>query len=145
MKFFQKSGIKNSEKNAFVGNLWAAYSENKKKCRIPALFLLCGGEIGIRTLERVLAVTRFPVARLRPTQPSLHSIVAHLKAFLLYHKDPFLSRGFINFFKKSADSSKTRRTRRNSDDLQPVCVGERREMIVRRILIPEGDRRNVVL
>ena len=30
-----------------------------------------GGEIGIRTLERFTAVTRFPVVRLRPTQPSL--------------------------------------------------------------------------
>ena len=31
-----------------------------------------GGERGIRTLERVLAVTRFPIVRLRPAQPSLH-------------------------------------------------------------------------
>ena len=29
----------------------------------------CGGKGGIRTLERVLAVTRFPVVRLRPAQP----------------------------------------------------------------------------
>ena len=31
-----------------------------------------GGEREIRTLGRVLAVTRFPVVRLRPAQPSLH-------------------------------------------------------------------------
>ena len=35
-------------------------------------FQVSGGERGIRTLERVLAVTRFPIVRLRPTQPSLH-------------------------------------------------------------------------
>ena len=29
---------------------------------------------GIRTLERVLAVTRVPVVRLRPAQPSLHIV-----------------------------------------------------------------------
>ncbi len=34
-----------------------------------------GGERGIRTLERVLAVTRFPIVRLRPAQPSLHGTV----------------------------------------------------------------------
>ena len=35
--------------------------------------LLCfGGKIGIRTLVGVLAQTRFPVVRLRPTQPSFH-------------------------------------------------------------------------
>ncbi len=33
-----------------------------------------GGQRGIRTLERVLAVTRFPVVRLRPAQPSVHNI-----------------------------------------------------------------------
>lgn len=32
---------------------------------------LFGGEKGIRTLEVVLALTRFPVVRLRPAQPSL--------------------------------------------------------------------------
>ena len=32
----------------------------------------CGGKRGIRTLERVLAVTRFPIVRLRPAQPSFH-------------------------------------------------------------------------
>ena len=33
-----------------------------------------GGERGIRTPERVLAVTRFPVVRLRPAQPSLRAV-----------------------------------------------------------------------
>ena len=31
-----------------------------------------GGEEGIRTLETLLTPTRFPIVRLRPTQPSLH-------------------------------------------------------------------------
>ena len=31
-----------------------------------------GGEREIRTLGTVLAVTRFPIVRLRPAQPSLH-------------------------------------------------------------------------
>ena len=35
------------------------------------MWLFVGGERGIRTPERVLAVTRFPVVRLRPAQPSL--------------------------------------------------------------------------
>ena len=34
-----------------------------------------GGERGIRTLERVLAVTRFPIVRLRPAQPSLQKVL----------------------------------------------------------------------
>ena len=40
-----------------------------------------GGERGIRTLGTVLAFTRFPIVRLRPAQPSLHStrIVYHKK------------------------------------------------------------------
>ena len=40
-----------------------------------------GGERGIRTLERVLAVTRFPIVRLRPAQPSLH-----ISSILLSHR-----------------------------------------------------------
>ena len=34
--------------------------------------LFYGGQSGIRTLERVLAVTRFPIVRLRPAQPTVH-------------------------------------------------------------------------
>ena len=45
--------------------------KNNKKCRLNDTFLY-GGEIGIRTLVRFTAVTRFPVVRLRPAQPSLH-------------------------------------------------------------------------
>ena len=33
-----------------------------------------GGEEGIRTPERVLAVTRFPIVRLRPAQPPLQTM-----------------------------------------------------------------------
>ena len=38
-------------------------------------FGIFGGEKGIRTPERVLAVTRFPIVRLRPAQPSLRATV----------------------------------------------------------------------
>ena len=34
-----------------------------------------GGEKGIRTLDTLSTYTRFPVARLRPAQPSLHAIL----------------------------------------------------------------------
>ena len=44
----------------------------KTKHRFFNRCFVFGGERGIRTLERVLAVTRFPIVRLRPTQPSLH-------------------------------------------------------------------------
>ena len=37
---------------------------------ISFLSVFHGGKKGIRTLERVLAVTRFPIVRFRPTQPS---------------------------------------------------------------------------
>ena len=40
-------------------------------CRIIKL-KTNGGERGIRTLETLLTPTRFPIVRLRPTQPSLH-------------------------------------------------------------------------
>ena len=42
-------------------------SATKKDIQSDVLFY--GGKGGIRTLERVLAVTRFPVVRLRPAQP----------------------------------------------------------------------------
>ena len=42
-------------------------SEKEKQTRLRLLFFF--GKGGIRTLERVLAVTRFPVVRLRPAQP----------------------------------------------------------------------------
>ena len=43
--------------------------------------LFACGKRGIRTLERVLAVTRFPIVRLRPAQPSFHdfNILSHPK------------------------------------------------------------------
>ena len=66
-------------------------------------FRVSGGERGIRTLERVLAVTRFPIVRLRPTQPSLHLI--HLSFLRASHSDkvyysrffPTVNRFFQNF------------------------------------------------
>ena len=60
-----------------------------KKERIPTdtLFFFSGGERGIRTPERVLAVTRFPVVRLRPAQPSLH--IFNFAPFSVGQKRPF--------------------------------------------------------
>ena len=41
-----------------------------------------GGEKGIRTPEVVLALTRFPIVRLRPAQPSLRATVTlYLKLY----------------------------------------------------------------
>ena len=42
-----------------------------------------GGEKGIRTLEALSTLTRFPVVRLRPAQPSLRAVFALTKT--LYH------------------------------------------------------------
>ncbi len=52
-----------------------------------------GGEKGIRTLERVLAVTRFPIVRLRPAQPPLRATATKL----LYIRKPKKSSVFIIF------------------------------------------------
>ena len=59
------------------------FDEPSSRVQIPAIetkappngdAFLFGGEGGIRTLERVLAVTRFPIVRLRPAQPPLQKI-----------------------------------------------------------------------
>ena len=59
-----------------------------------------GGERGIRTPERVLAVTRFPVVRLRPAQPSLHifGFASVQKTFTLYPMDCQKSRAIFIFY-----------------------------------------------
>ena len=44
-----------------------------RKKHTPMGVCFFGGEREIRTLGRVLAYTRFPVVRLRPTQPSLRA------------------------------------------------------------------------
>ena len=44
-----------------------------------------GAERGIRTLERVLTVTRFPIVRLRPAQPSLQLILLYLSNIIDYN------------------------------------------------------------
>ena len=69
---------------------------HKVKCRLK-INRHFGGEIGIRTLVPVLAETRFPVVRLRPAQPSLHSfyIIAHC-----FQKSNRLSEKIFSFFKK---------------------------------------------
>ena len=60
-----------------------------------------GGKTGIRTLEAVLALTRFPVVRLRPTQPSFHSLAALAfiqvrKHYITRHRQ--MSSVFLNIF-----------------------------------------------
>ena len=49
------------------------YSEYKKTA-VPELpeTACFSGQRGIRTLEALLTLTRFPVVRLRPAQPSVH-------------------------------------------------------------------------
>ena len=55
----------------FSGPVFAV-SEKRNAAFFRKLHFFFGGERGIRTLERVLTVTRFPIVRLRPAQPSLH-------------------------------------------------------------------------
>ena len=62
-----------------------------------------GGEREIRTLGRVLAYTRFPVVRLRPTQPSLHAdsgIIPQRKSKINSFLKIFSI--FLNFFASKA-------------------------------------------
>ena len=72
----------------FARALFLAFVIKTKGRRLPS-FCFYGGEKEIRTLVGVLAQTRFPVVRLRPTQPSLHAdpcIISHsffkIKTFL---------------------------------------------------------------
>ena len=65
-------------------------AQQHKKIKRAYLVLIrshFGGERGIRTPERVLAVTRFPVVRLRPAQPSLH--IFNFAPFSVGQKRPF--------------------------------------------------------
>ena len=48
------------------------WKTQKRTVQRTVLKHAAGGKKGIRTLERVLAVTRFPIVRLRPAQPSFH-------------------------------------------------------------------------
>ena len=88
---------------------------------IPFLY---GGEKEIRTLVGVLAQTRFPVVRLRPTQPSLRADLGILsqnypfvKSFFLFclktsENIPVLPRKCAEFFAfsvKTLDKGKNRR------------------------------------
>ena len=67
-------------------------SATKKDIRLDVLFY--GGKGGIRTLERVLAVTRFPVVRLRPAQPPFRvrslnrsAIISQKKTIWTWHQN----------------------------------------------------------
>ena len=50
------------------------YHNKKQEAHTTVYLLFFGGEEGIRTPETVLAPTRFPIVRLRPTQPLLHDL-----------------------------------------------------------------------
>ena len=71
-----------------------------------------GGERGIRTLERVLTVTRFPIVRLRPTQPSLQVFFCVLLSATLIIISLFLKMS-ISFFKFSHTYFKMEQTFRH--------------------------------
>ena len=62
-----------------------------------------GGEIGIRTLDAVSVHTRFPVVRLRPTQPSLHAQegVYHISFQMSSLFAKFFADFFVSFLSKS--------------------------------------------
>ena len=49
-------------------------TEQKKVSKRIPFFI--GGEKGLRTPEWVLAITRFPIVRLRPAQPSLQACIS---------------------------------------------------------------------
>ncbi len=64
--------------------------------RFTIRFQVFGGKRGIRTLERVLTVTRFPIVRLRPAQPSFHIYLT----IILYHISRNLSSTFLKKYVK---------------------------------------------
>ncbi len=57
-----------------------------------------GGEQGIRTLERFIAVTRFPIVLLRPARTTLHTDICFLRDSL-YNRAGEKSRVFLPFLK----------------------------------------------
>ena len=54
-------------------NFESLQSERKRKRTPYGVLFLFGGEEGIRTLDTLTTYTRFPIVRLRPAQPPLHS------------------------------------------------------------------------
>ena len=57
-----------------------------------------GGEGGIRTRETLLTPTRFPVVRLRPAQPPLHTPVSlETSLFIILHGSRFVKH-FLGIF-----------------------------------------------
>ena len=68
--------------------------DKTKKHRLLGAFR--GGEKEIRTLVGVLAQTRFPVVRLRPTQPSLRADLG-----ILSQNNPFVKSFFLFCLKTS--------------------------------------------
>ena len=80
-----------------------------------------GGKKGIRTLERVLAVTRFPIVRLRPAQPSFH--------IFNFYIIPQLKQIVKRFLQKNSKISKAGRLSRQTAkcsftiDLISACSG----------------------
>ena len=66
-------GRVNGFHRTILTNFLSSLPEEKNRRR-PESLRRPGAERGIRTLERVLTVTRFPIVRLRPAQPSVHNI-----------------------------------------------------------------------
>ena len=75
------------------------YEDGIKLKRASLMSLLVYGKTGIRTLEAVLALTRFPVVRLRPTQPSFHSCLPML-LFKCGCSIPYFLEKIKSFYKK---------------------------------------------
>ena len=76
------------------------YMKTKKALAFASAFF--GGKGGIRTLERVLAVTRFPVVRLRPAQPPFRSLLLtvnrNLKLLSYYIKQTVVCQYLFEIF-----------------------------------------------
>ena len=65
--------------------------EKQKTAKSKRIQRNLGGKKGIRTLERVLAVTRFPIVRLRPAQPSfqIYGVNFRSRIRLIYYSTHF--------------------------------------------------------
>ena len=94
--------LRSSFKNARAERFFTASNpchEDSVKQKDACASILFYGKTGIRTLEAVLALTRFPVVRLRPTQPSFHSRLPML-LFICPCSIPHFFGKIKSFFKK---------------------------------------------
>jgi hypothetical protein len=90
-------------KNETVVCIVTADTHTKKAWNLVVPGFFFGGERGIRTLERVLAVTRFPVVRLRPAQPSLRVLSKNIKIYCFAPDNDLL---YYTLSKKATPSRK---------------------------------------